>query len=54
MGHTFKVLDPKAECLVLLGEKFFYGEIRNEVARVDLLASEAERNGGRFRSRTDN
>lgn len=33
-GYTFKVLDPKAECLVLLGERFFYGEIREEVMRV--------------------
>lgn len=48
LGHTFKVLDPAAECLVLLGERFFYGAIRDEVARVHHLAVEADRNGGRL------
>jgi hypothetical protein len=47
-GHTFKVLDPEAECLVLLGERFFYREIRDEVARVHKIAIDAERNGGRL------
>jgi hypothetical protein len=49
-GYTFKVLDPHAECLVLLGERFFYGEIRDEIARVHQTALEAERNGGRLRA----
>lgn len=48
-GYTFKVLDPDAECLVLLGERFFYGAIRNEVARVHQIALESDRNGGRLR-----
>jgi hypothetical protein len=48
-GYTFKVLDPEAECLVLLSERFFYGEIRDEVARVHRIALEADRNGGRLR-----
>lgn len=48
-GYTFKVLDPEAECLVLLGERFFYGEIRDAVAKVRQIASDADRNGGRLR-----
>lgn len=48
-GHTFKVLDPDSECLVLLGEKFFYAAIRDEVVRVHQIALEADRNGGRLR-----
>jgi hypothetical protein len=47
-GHTFKVLDPAAECLVLLGERFFYGAIRDEVARVYQIALASDRNGGRL------
>lgn len=33
-GKIFKLLDPKSHCLVLLGKKFFFEPIRNEVARV--------------------
>lgn len=47
-GYTFKVLDPVAECLVLLGERFFYGAIRDEVARVHQIALEWDRKGGRL------
>ena len=34
VGKIFKLLDPEAECLVLLGKKFFFGPIRTEVERV--------------------
>ncbi len=49
VGHTFKVLDPDAECLVVLGERFFYGAIRDEVARVHQIALASDRDGGRLR-----
>ncbi|WXL24033.1 hypothetical protein WG219_11780 [Ectopseudomonas mendocina] len=31
---VFKLIDPEAQCLVLLGEKFFFGPIRDEVIRI--------------------
>jgi hypothetical protein len=34
IGHIFKLLDPEAECLVLMGEKYFFAPIRNEVVRI--------------------
>ena len=47
-GYTFKVLDPAAECLVLVGTRYFYGNIRDEVHRIYRTALEYDRNGGRF------
>lgn len=49
MGHLFKLIDPAAECLVLLGEKYFFAPIREEVRTVFDLALAAERNGSRLR-----
>lgn len=49
LGHIFKLLDPKAECLVLLGSKYFFGPIRAEVRRVHALATECANAGGRLR-----
>ena len=48
VGYTFKVLDPEAECLVLLGVRYFYGEIRDEVARVHRIAKAAKGKSGRL------
>jgi hypothetical protein len=48
LGHVFKLLDPEAECLVLLGQKHFYGPIRAEVRRVHDQAVAFFRNGGRI------
>jgi len=33
-GKIFKLIDPDNECLALLGKKFFYGPIRDEVKRI--------------------
>lgn len=33
-GHIFKLLDPKSECLVLMGQKFFFRPIWDEVNRI--------------------
>jgi hypothetical protein len=38
VSHIFKLLDIEEECLVLMGEKFFFGEIINEVKRIYDLA----------------
>lgn len=38
IGHVFKLLDPEAECLVLLNKKYFFGPIRAEVRRIVILA----------------
>lgn len=38
IGHVFKLLDPDAECLVLLNKKYFFGPIRAEVKRIVDLA----------------
>lgn len=34
VGKIFKLLDPEHECLVLLGRKFFFRPLRNEVERI--------------------
>ncbi len=33
-GHIFKLLDVPNECLVLMGEKYFFGPIWDEVSRI--------------------
>ena len=33
-GHIFKLLDPDAECLVLMGHKYFFAPIRDEVKKI--------------------
>lgn len=45
LGHVFKLLDPEAECLVLLNKKYFFGAIRTEVDRVTAMAVETNRGG---------
>ncbi len=34
IGHIFKLLDLDAECLVLMGKKYFFAPIRDEVRRI--------------------
>ena len=34
IGKIFKLIDPENEVLVLLGNKFFYRDIRDEVERI--------------------
>lgn len=48
LGHVFKLLDPETECLVLLGQKHFYGPISAEVRRVHDQATTFSENGGRL------
>ncbi len=49
-GHIFKLLDIDAECLVLMGEKYFFSPIRDEVKRIALAAKGADKDGARLRS----
>jgi len=48
IAHIFKLLDLESECLVLLGEKFFFSPIRGTVQTVLNLALEFDNNGGRL------
>ena len=50
VGHIFKLLDIEAECLVLLGEKYFFAPIREAVQSVLEIALEADKNGSRLRA----
>jgi hypothetical protein len=49
-GHIFKLLDPEAECIVLLGAKYYFAPIRAEVSRILDCAVAADKNGGRLRA----
>ena len=48
IGRIFKLLDTEAECLVLLGQKFFFKPIKEEVIKVYNSATNKDRNGGRL------
>ena len=48
-GHIFKLLDIDSECLVLMGGKYFFAAIRDEVKRIILVAKGADKNGARLR-----
>lgn len=48
-GHIFKLLDVEAECLVLLGVKYFFTPIREAVRSMLAIALEADKNGSRLR-----
>lgn len=39
-GKIFKLLDPETHCLVLLGKKFFFKPIRNEVENIFTRAAQ--------------
>ena len=49
VGHIFKLLDPQEECLVLMGTKYFFSPLREEVKKVFEYACEADKNGARLR-----
>lgn len=49
-GHIFKLLDVEAECLVLLGDKYFFEPIRTAVQSVYEIALDADKNGSRLRA----
>jgi hypothetical protein len=49
IGHVFKLLDPEAECLVLMGEKYFFAPIRDEVERIYRLCLEFDNHGGKLK-----
>lgn len=44
--HIFKLLDTESECLVLMGEKYFFIPIYEEVLRIFNKAKEADDKGG--------
>lgn len=48
VGHIFKLVDPKHGVCVLLGEKFEFEPIRNEVRRILSRALEMDEQGGRL------
>jgi hypothetical protein len=50
LGHIFKLLDINAECLVLMGCKYFFTPIRDEVKAVFEKAVRADQNGARLKS----
>jgi hypothetical protein len=49
IGHIFKLLDLQEECLVLMGVKFFFSPIKNEVKNVFEKANIAYQKNGRLR-----
>ncbi|MEZ0122391.1 MAG: hypothetical protein AB9Q17_03695 [Candidatus Reddybacter sp.] len=49
-GHIFKLLDIEAECLVLLGLKYFFAPIKEAVQAVLDIALAADTNGARLQS----
>ncbi len=52
VGHVFKLLDPDAACLVLMGNKYFFSPIREEVDSILKKANESEKNGARLKTKT--
>lgn len=50
VGHIFKLLDPEAECLVLMGHKYFFSPIRSEVQRIFNAIFDEKHGGGRLKS----
>jgi hypothetical protein len=48
MGNIFKLVDPKHSICVLLGEKYEFGHIRQEVNRIHEAALDMDASGGRL------
>ena len=48
IGHIFKLLDTDAECLVLMGNKYFFAPIRAEVKHIFSIALGADKKGARL------
>lgn len=51
LGHIFKLVDPDKGIIVLLGEKYDYPPIRNEVMRILYLAIAMDNDGSRLMSK---
>lgn len=51
VGHVFKLLDPEVECLVLMGAKYFFTPIREEVSRIFQLCLEFDKKGCRLKTK---
>lgn len=49
VDQYFKLLDIEAECLVLMGEKYFFGPIRSEVERIVTKNTDFFNNGARLK-----
>jgi hypothetical protein len=47
-GHIFKLLDPERSSFVLLGQKYEFGVLRQEVERIHERARGMDENGGRL------
>jgi hypothetical protein len=52
-ANVFKLLDSETGCLVLMGKKYFYNTIKNEVLRIFQKAKLADQNGGRLKQSGD-
>lgn len=50
IGHIFKLLDKENNCLVLLGEKFFFIPIKGAVSDILYKAIQFDKNGSRLKS----
>lgn len=48
LGHIFKLLDVQENCLVLMGVKYYFAPIRNEVYRILEIASDFNAHGARL------
>lgn len=48
VSHIFKLLDPEAECLVLMGKRYFFAPIYEEVLRIFKKAREADGQGAQL------
>lgn len=48
MGHIFKLLDLQENCLVLMGEKYYFAPIREEVRRIQRVAKIFDAHGARL------
>lgn len=51
LGHIFKLVDPESQQFVILGEKFDFGQVYDEVVRVFRLAETMDENGARLNPR---
>ena len=49
LGHIFKLLDVQEECIVLMGEKYYFEPIRSEVYRIRSVAVDFSLKGGRLK-----
>lgn len=48
VGRIFKLLNIDAQCLILLGKKYYFNKIKDEVLKIYKTALIADENGGRL------